>query len=164
MRPNQTNRLVLAVKESTTLEFGLAAHVDAQLAQHRLIRRRDDHAKEGITAAQLLQARKDAGGRLARGEVIESAMSVSSVWRRGFLLPRKCVLSLLMGSIASSLITSSSRSTPETCLRAFMISELAAPRRVEVLPVTTESSGMTMAPTGPPVSCSLVRAAERAGE
>ena len=55
------------MKESTTLEFGLAAHVDAQLAQHRLIRRRDDHAKEGITAAQLLQARKDAGGRLARG-------------------------------------------------------------------------------------------------
>ena len=26
------------------------------------------------------------------------------------------------------------------------------------------ASGMTMAPTGPPVSCSLVRAAERAGE
>ena len=44
------------------------------------------------------------------------------------------------------------------------MSELAAPRRVEVLPVTTEPSGMTMAPTGPPVSCSLVRAAERAGE
>lgn len=66
MRPNQTNRLVLAVKESTTLEFRLAAHVDAQLAQHRLISRRDDNAKEGVAATELLQARKDTGGSLAR--------------------------------------------------------------------------------------------------
>ena len=56
----------LAVEETAALELGLAAHVDAQLAQHRLVRRRDDHAKEGIAATQLLQARKDAGRRLAR--------------------------------------------------------------------------------------------------
>ena len=49
------------------LELGLAAHVDTQLAQDRLVRRRDDHAKEGVTAAQLLQTRKDAGRRLACG-------------------------------------------------------------------------------------------------
>ena len=54
------------MEETTTLKLGLAAHVDAQFTQHRLVRRRDNHAKEGIATAQLLQARKDTSGRLAR--------------------------------------------------------------------------------------------------
>ena len=54
------------MEETAALKLGLAAHVDTQFAQYRLVRRRDDHAKEGITATQLLQARKDAGRRLAR--------------------------------------------------------------------------------------------------
>ena len=61
-------------------------------------------------------------------------------------------------------MTSSSMSTSVTCLRAFMSRELAAPRRALVLPVTTEPSGMTMAPTGVPVTCSRVSAALLAGE
>ena len=54
------------MEETAALKLGLAAHVDAQFTQHRLVRRRDNHAKEGITTAQLLQARKDTSGRLAR--------------------------------------------------------------------------------------------------
>ena len=97
-------------------------------------------------------------------EVMDRAMSVSSECRRGFWLPRRRVLSRWMGSMASSLMTSSSMSTPVTAFSAFMSSELAAPRREEVLPVTTEPSGITMAPAGAPVVCSFSRAAERAGE
>ena len=69
-----------------------------------------------------------------------------------------------MGSIAESLMISSSMSMPATDLSAFMSIELAQPRRVEVFPVTTLPSGKIMAPAGAPVTCSRVSAAERAGE
>ena len=67
MQCNYRGASNLAMEETAALKLGLAAHVDTQFAQYRLVRRRDNHAKEGIATAQLLQARKDAGRRLARG-------------------------------------------------------------------------------------------------
>ena len=67
MQCNYRGASNLAMEETAALKLGLAAHVDTQFAQYRLVRRRDNHAKEGIATAQLLQARKDASGRLTRG-------------------------------------------------------------------------------------------------
>lgn len=87
MQCNYRGASNLAMEETAALKLGLAAHVDTQFAQYRLVRRRDNHAKEGIATAQLLQARKDASGVSLVAEVIDSAISVSSVWRRGFCFP-----------------------------------------------------------------------------
>ena len=95
---------------------------------------------------------------------MESAISVSSECRRGLELCRQSVFRWQMGSMAASLMTSISLSTPDTPLSAFMMSDEAAPSSVEVLPVTTVPSGSTMAPAGPPVVSSFSSAAERAGE
>ena len=48
MQCNYRGASNLAVEETAALKLGLAAHVDTQFAQYRLVRRRDNHAKEGI--------------------------------------------------------------------------------------------------------------------
>lgn len=88
MQCNYRGASNLAMEETAALKLGLAAHVDTQFAQYRLVRRRDNHAKEGIATAQLLQPERTRAAVSLVAEVIDSAISVSSVWRRGFLLPR----------------------------------------------------------------------------
>ena len=104
---------------------------------------------------------------LATGSVAldtESASSVSSECKRGFFECSVVVFSSQMGSMTSSEMTNRSSSTPATPLSAFISSEEAAPRRSDVLPVTTRPSGSTMAPAGAPVASAFSSAAERAGE
>ena len=109
--------------------------------------RRDGNCSSALRASGLFAA------------LTESAISVSSVWRRGFLLPRYCVFNSWIGRIASGEITWFSWGIPASSFNAFRRRAEEAPSSSEVLPKIIRPSGSSRAAAGPSVSFSFWRLA-----
>ena len=78
------------------------------------------------------------------------AMSTSSVWRRGFLLPMYLVFKVWMGSMADGAMRCTLCGMSPRTLIAFNRRAAEAPNRLLVLPVTMVPSSNSMAAAGPP--------------
>ena len=92
-----------------------------------------------------------------------SAISSSSVCRRGLWLPRWLIFIRWMGSITPGAIRGSFLSMPASAFTALSRQADAAPSRAEVLPVTMSPSGSSMATAGPPVASARSSAAATTG-
>ena len=86
------------------------------------------------------------------------AINVSSLWRRGLLLPRWVVFTFWMGSMASREIKWSCLPMPARDFKALSMAAEDAPNRSVVLPVTMVPSGREMAMAGRPVSSATANA------
>ena len=134
------------------LVLGFAGEVDPQAAEV------SSSTWERITVEWTSQPRSLGSCCMASSAVglvaaeMDSATRISSVWSRGFTLPRWVVFSFWMGSMTMGEIKWMSFWMPPRAFRALSRAAELAPSRAEVLPVTMRPSGSWMAAAGRPVS------------